>query len=69
MGKMKEEAFEKMSPKQKELYKSFENFLEKEWTDGGATPDEWMELFYTIHKTTNFMFWSDIKKTITEVLK
>ncbi len=68
MGKMKDETFEKMSPKQKELYKSFESFLEKGWSDG-ATIDEWTELFYTIHKTTNFMFWSDIKKVITEVLK
>jgi hypothetical protein len=70
MGKMKDKAFEKMSPKQKELYKSFENFLEKEWTDGGATPDEWMELFSNINKSQdNGLSLDDIKKTITEVLR
>jgi len=70
MGKMKDEAFEKMSSKQKEFYKSFEDFLEKEWSDSGATPDEWMELFSNVNKVQdNGLSLGDIKKVITEVLK
>jgi uncharacterized protein related to proFAR isomerase len=70
MGKMKDEAFEKMSSKQKEFYKSFEDFLEKELSDSGATPDEWMELFSNVNKAQdNGLSLGDIKKVITEVLK
>jgi len=72
MGKMKDEAFEKMTPKQKEFWKMFENFLEKEWSDSGATPDEWVNLFFNVSEATrqgDGMLWSEIKDIITEVLR
>jgi len=58
--------------KRQEFKKTFEEFLESEWDDSGATPDEWIRLFYNVNhvlRPGDGLLWGDIKEIITEVLK